>query len=254
MSRKSTSQIYDEAAANWQRSEPLLLSDFTARPFMIDWCGDVRGRQVLDLGCGEGYVARQLAGLGAHVCAVDISAQMIAQASVQERQHPLGIDFRVADARSLRRLDLGTFDLVAAVFLFNYLDCASTATVFEHVRQLLRPGGRFVFSVPHPSLAYLRAHEKPFYFDPRGKGYFEGRDHTFEGRLWRRDGVDVPVRCVHKTLGDYFSCLRSAGFERMPEVEELRALPEHIALDPEFFASLNQQPLHLAFRLTASGA
>ena len=250
MSSPSTPEIYDRAAGDWQRREPILLSDFTARPFMIEWCGDVRDQRVLDLGCGEGYVARQLTALGAKVSGVDVSTQMIERARAQEREDRLGIEYRIADARAPEILDLGTFDLVAAVFLFNYLDLAGTTAVLRHVRQLLNPAGRFVFSVPHPSLPYLRGHEKPFYFDTDGAGYFEGRNRTYEGQIWRRDGVAVPVRCVHKTLGDYFSCLREAGFEQMPEVEELRALPQHLEIDPEFFTSLREQPLHLAFRLT----
>lgn len=249
----STTEIYDRAANDWKRREPILLSDFTARPFMISWCGDVRDRDVLDLGCGEGYVARRLAGLGAKVQAVDVSGEMVERAREQESQDALGINYRVADARDDSILELGSFDLIAAVFLFNYLDRAGTAAVFRRVRQMLRPGGRFVFSVPHPSLPYLRGHEKPFYFDTEGAGYFEGRDRTFEGKIWRRDGVAVPVRCVHKTLGDYFKLLREAGFHCMPDVEELYVQPEHLEFDPDFFNGLKEQPLHLAFRLQPDG-
>ena len=110
---------------------------------------------------------------------------------------------------------------------------------------MLKPGGRFIFAVPHPSLAFVGDKVAPFYFEPDGKGYFSGRDCQFEGKIWRRDGKSVPVRSVHKTLEDYMTGLEAAGFETMPKVTELRATEEHLAMDPEWFGPLRDLPLHL---------
>jgi SAM-dependent methyltransferase len=122
-------------------------------------------------------------------------------------------------------------------------------TVLGQAHRVLRPGGVMVFTVPHPSLPFLRKTEPPFYFEPGDAGYFSGCNRQFEGRIWRRDGVDVPVRCVHKTFEDYFTALAATGFTHLPQVQELRALPEHIRLDPDFFTPLDDQPLHVAFRI-----
>ena len=135
------------------------------------------------------------------------------------------------------------------VAVFMDLDCEATAATVVEIFRILRPGGRFVFAVPHPSLPFMRAEEPPLYFARQDAGYFSGRDPNFEGRIDRRDGVSVPVRCVHKTLADYFRALGAAGFQSMPEVEELWATPEILAVDPAFFGPLEDQPLHLAFRL-----
>ncbi|HLU39118.1 MAG TPA: class I SAM-dependent methyltransferase [Planctomycetota bacterium] len=250
----STAEIYDRAAQNWRRCAPVLLSDFTARPFVLDWCEPVGGCEVLDLGCGEGYVARQLKRRrAARVRGTDVSGEMIARALEEEEREPLGIEYRVGDARDLSWVADGSVDLAVAVFLFNYLDRAGTAAVMSEVHRVLRPGGRFVFAVPHPSLPFLRPEEPPFYFARAGRGYFSARDATLEGRIWRRDGIEVPVRCVHKTLSDYFDCLRLAGFRSLPDVEELHVTPAHLALDPAFFAPLRDTPLHLAFRTVKQG-
>ena len=61
MTNPSTSELYDVAAPTWVRTEPVLLSDYTARPFVLESAGSLEGSRVLDLGCGEGYVSRQLA-------------------------------------------------------------------------------------------------------------------------------------------------------------------------------------------------
>ena len=249
----STRSLYDGASRSWKRSDPVLLSDYTARPFLLDWCEPVEAETVLDLGCGEGYFARKLAQRGAgQIDGLDLSSEMIARAQEQEAAQPLGIRYAVGDALHLERFEAASFDLVVAVFLFNYLDREATAATLAEIFRVLRPGGRLVFAVPHPSLPFMRAEEPPFYFSRRNAGYFSGRDQNFEGRIDRRDGVSVRVRCVHKTLADYFRALRAAGFQSMPEVEELWATPEILAVDPDFFGPLDDQPLHLAFRLQKS--
>ncbi|MEL6428571.1 MAG: class I SAM-dependent methyltransferase [Planctomycetota bacterium] len=244
---ETTEAIYDRAAARWERNAPVLLSDFTARPFLLDWCEPEYAR-VLDLGCGEGYVARQLGERGARsVHGIDVSAEMVERAKSQAPDHRFHFESR--DATDLSHLPENGFDLAVAVFMFNYMDTAAMTRVMEEVVRVVEPGGRFVFSVPHPSLPFVRVEERPFYFSPKNNGYFGGRDVQFEGEIWRRDGESVRVRCVHKTLDDYFRALRAAGFQKLPDVHELHVTDEHVAFDPDFFGPLVETPLHLAFRL-----
>jgi SAM-dependent methyltransferase len=246
----STQSLYDAAHQDWQRTAPILLSDFTARPFLLSWCEPVAHLDVLDLGCGEGYIARNLKRRGAgRIHGVDVSPEMVAAAQAMEAKEQLGITYEAGDATDLARFAAGSFDLVVAVFLFNYLDREAMRHTMREVFRVLRPGGRFVFAVPHPSLAFLRGLTAPFYFDPAGKGYFSGRDVQFEGRIWRRDGKSVPVRSVHKTFEDYLTGLRLAGFDAMPEMAELRATEEHLAMDPQWFGPLRDIPLHVAFQV-----
>ncbi|MCH2201671.1 MAG: methyltransferase domain-containing protein [Fuerstiella sp.] len=249
---ETNAELYNRSASNWQRSEPILLSDFTARPFLLSWCEPVKGQRVLDLGCGEGYIARQLKKRGAgRVEGIDISEEMIAGAIATEQTEPLGIRYQVGDASQPTGYDGREFDLVVAVFLFNYVDREQMTSIMKEVFRILRPGGRFVFSVPHPCLPFLHEEQPPFYFKRDGAGYFSARDKIFEGRIWRRDGTSVPVRCVHKTLDDYFHSLATAGFTSLPAIRELYPQPEHLHLDPEFFASLKDKPLHLAFNIVS---
>jgi hypothetical protein len=124
--------------------------------------------------------------------------------------------------------------------------------VLRTAKRLLSPSGKLVFTVPHPCLAFMRANEPPFYFDATGTDYFAAVDHTLEGRIWRRDGSDVPVRSVHKTWQDYFSALHSAGFRSLPAVTELSVTQAHVELDPSFFGPLQGYPLHVMFVLQGS--
>ncbi len=247
----TTKEIYDGASGDWQRTEPVLLSDYTARPFLLDWCTPVESQDVLDLGCGEGYFARKLKQRGARtILGVDVSTEMIAAAKQRESREQLGIEYVAGDASNLDSFGAESFDLVVAVFLFNYLSLEQTRHTMAEVHRVLRPGGRFVFAVPHPSLAFLGQKTAPFYFDAQQRGYYSGRDVQFEGEIWRRDGKSVRVRSVHKTVEDYMSGLADGGFDRMPLVAELHVTEEHLELDPDWFGPLRDKPLHLAFQLT----
>ena len=160
------------------------------------------------------------------------------------------VTYCVNDGSSLPGVDAASVDFVWSYDSFVHMEADTIRGYLSEFARVLRPGGRFVFAVPHPSLAFLGEKRAPFYFEPDGVGYFSGRDRQFEGEIWRRDGKSVPVRSVHKTMEDYLTGLRDAGFEKMPDVVELRATEEHLELDPEWFGPLRDLPLHVAFRLT----
>jgi len=240
--------LYDGTADNWTRRQPSSLSDYTARPRVLELCEPVKGKSVLDLGCGEGYCSRALGRLGAQVLGLDVSERMIALAREAERTQSLGIRYDVADAATI---DLGQdrFDLILAVFLFNYLNVAQMRQTMVSVRRALRPGGQFVFAVPHPAFAFMRGSDAPFYFDVGDARYFAARDERFPGRIWKRDGQALDVQLVHKTLEDYFEGLRSTGFQAMPTVVELGVTREMAEIDPAFFGPLLDFPLHMAIKV-----
>ena len=98
----------------------------------------------------------------------------------------------------------------------------------------------------------MRPPQAPFFFDTAGHDYFTGADHTYEGRIWRRDGTDVAVRCVHKTVVDYFDALAAAGWTTLPRMRELHVTADHLEMEPEFFGPLRGLPLHLLFSLEAN--
>jgi ubiquinone/menaquinone biosynthesis C-methylase UbiE len=246
MIEQDTRSLYNAQADNWQRTQPMLLSDYSARPFVLDMCEPIKGKRIFDLGCGEGYVSRQLVNRGANsVVAIDISEKMIDAAKSIESEN---ITYLVGDARSMAHFENNAFDTVLAMFLFNYLNVEETAQTTKEIYRILKPGGSFIMAVPHPSLPFLRKQEFPFYFQPFGD-YFSGRNQLFPGQIWRLDRVPVNVQCVHKTWEDYFNCFEAAGFTCMPQVKELHINEEHVQLDAEFFRPLLGTPLHAAFKL-----
>jgi SAM-dependent methyltransferase len=247
----STRELYNASAEAWCRDQPLLLSDFTARPRVLEVLGGVRGKEVWDLGCGEGYMARAVLRAGAAlVRGFDLSAEMVGRAREAPATEGQAI-YAVRDLADEKQWPEGHCDGALAVFLFNYLTVAQMEGVLAGLRQALRPGSRFIFTLPHPLFPFLGQRGAPFYFDAAGRSYATSRDAVLEGRIWRRDGQSVPVRCLHKTLGDIFGALQRTGWTGWPLVEELGVREELLREDPAFWAPLAGLPLHLLIRLTA---
>ena len=249
-SHVDTGELYDQHASRWQRREPSSLSDFTGRPPVFDLCGDVRGLDIVDLGCGEGYCTRELAARGAgSLVGIELSQEMVDIAEIQEKELGQGIRYRQGDVTALEDAE-ASFDLAVGVFVYNYLDTTQMLASFREVHRVLRPGGAFVFSVPHPAFSFIHQdRSRPFFFDVGQAGYFSGRNVQFQGEIYRRSGEALPVQMIHKTVSDYFDGLREAGFETLPQVRELAVREEHLQLDPDFFGPVKDRPLHLAIRI-----
>ena len=107
------------------------------------------GERLLDVACGNGVTSRRLANAEASITALDGSPAMIALASA--RTGPSNIDYRVIDAtdyEALIGLGAGAFD--AALCNMALMDMADIDPLMNALAVLLKPGGRFVFSVLHP--------------------------------------------------------------------------------------------------------
>ena len=107
------------------------------------------GERVLDIGCGNGLTSRRLAAAGAQVTAFDLSEAMVAIA--RDRSNGHSIDFHVLDATdeaTFARFQADSFD--GAVANMVLMDMSAIEPLMRIVARLLRPMGRFAFSVMHP--------------------------------------------------------------------------------------------------------
>jgi ubiquinone/menaquinone biosynthesis C-methylase UbiE len=109
------------------------------------------GEQVLEIACGNGVFTRRMASLGARVVATDFSLNMLERAKQRKTDYDENIEYRVVDATKedqLLALGEGRFD--AAVCNMAIMDMADIEPMARALPRLLKPGGRFVFSITHP--------------------------------------------------------------------------------------------------------
>jgi len=160
MGDASGDELHRRARAAWETNAPfwderygegndfqrVLIAPATER--LLDIKAD---EFVLDVACGNGAFARRLAELGARVVAFDQSEAFIERARARTAEHVERITYHVldaADAGALASLGEGRFD--AAVCSMALMDMADIEPLMAAMPRLLKPGGRFVFSVMHP--------------------------------------------------------------------------------------------------------
>jgi SAM-dependent methyltransferase len=162
------------------------------------------GRLTLDVGCGEGRVARDLRAIGHRVVGVDRSPSMIAAAREAD---PEG-EYVEADAAELP-LENGSADL--AISFMALMDMDDMPGAVLEVARVLEPGGRFVVAVVHPINSAGQfvprdgVDDAPFVVE----SYLESRPYT--DRL-ERDGLEMTFASFHFTLEDYSRAFEAAGF------------------------------------------
>jgi 2-polyprenyl-3-methyl-5-hydroxy-6-metoxy-1,4-benzoquinol methylase len=109
------------------------------------------GQRVLDIACGNGLYAQRVAAQDIDVVAFDFAAEMINHARKRTTEHAGRIDYHVLDATDeAALLSLGESHFDAAMANMALFDMADTEPLMRALARLLRPGGRFVFSLMHP--------------------------------------------------------------------------------------------------------
>jgi len=140
---------YDRWAAVYERDDnPMLPMEAEVVASVLP---DVRGLDVIDLGCGTGRHAARLAAAGARVTAVDFSEGMLAEA--RARPGADAIRFVVHDLHAPLPFADASFDAAVSGLVVEHL--ADLPAFFGQAHRVLRPGGVAVVSAMHPAM-FLR--------------------------------------------------------------------------------------------------
>ena len=175
-------------------------------PHVRDALGDVRGRDVLDLGCGTGRHTAWLAESGARVTAVDFSEEMLERA--RRKVSPRDVRFIVHDLHEPLPLGDASFDAVVSGLVLEHL--RDLERFFGEAHRVLRPQGRAVVSAMHPAM-FLRDSRARFTDPDSGE-------------------VIAPGSLPHR-LGDFVMAALNAGFalhrvgEHAPDAEFVGRYP-----------------------------
>jgi 2-polyprenyl-3-methyl-5-hydroxy-6-metoxy-1,4-benzoquinol methylase len=209
-------------------------TDDPAAVAFLDLVGPVAGQRVLDVACGHGRMARELARRGAGVTGIDISGTLIGTAAEIERASPLGVGYIHADVTQPGPLGSARYDICVCSFGLSDIDDLRPA--LAAVSRALRPGGRFVFSVLHP--CFGGGPDIAGSWPTAARYYDEGRWTAREAR----SGLRRQVGATHRMLSTYLNTLRQHGLwlDRVAEPEPQPGWdPAHVA---------DRQPVFLAAR------
>ncbi|MBI3547569.1 MAG: methyltransferase domain-containing protein [Elusimicrobia bacterium] len=167
--------------------------------------GEVRGRDVLDLGCGSGLLTRRLRLWGARAQGADQSETMLA---IARRENP-GVRFTRCEA-SRTPFRARSFDVVASALMVHY--SRNLGPIFREAARVLRPGGAWVFSFHHPF------NETLTFTETGGRVRAEAAPYFHSGRYAWAIGP-MKLHSHHHTFQDVFEALAEAGFvvERLLE-------------------------------------
>ena len=174
---------------------------------------DLKGKTVLDLGCGYGWHCKYAAENGAEgVTGIDISHKMLAKA--KEINSDTVIEYRCAAMEDLS-FEEGSFDAVISSLAFHYV--RDFGELVKNIRRWLKKGGDLVFSAEHP--VFTAYGSQDWYYDEDGNIlHFPVDNYYYEGR---REAVFLgeKVTKYHRTVTTYINTLIENGFEIRSVVE-----------------------------------
>jgi SAM-dependent methyltransferase len=208
----------------WARRPRHDLFSYFSPSFFDDLVPPASGR-TLEIGCGEGRVARALLQRGHNVVALDQSPTLVRAARDLDRQSV----YLCGDATALPFAD-GTVHLVVAYnALQTMVEQADMAKAVREARRVLQPGGHFCLSVAHPmtDVGRLQGVSANGTLTMTGS-YFE---HAFVNETVTKDDVTITFRGWTYTLEDYARAFEDAGFliervrEPVPGPEQVKERP-----------------------------
>lgn len=177
-------------------------------PAMLHAIGEPTGLEILDAGCGEGYLSRILAKKGANATGIDSSTKLIEAARSQNLADVLSVSFDIGSVDDLPYPD-SSFDLVVCNHLVN--DLFDPSKPISEFARVLRSSGRLIILMLHPCFYNKHAERDQATNGMIASSYFDIRsvEQTF-----KVGGLTSPAANIawFRPLEFYTEELRKSGF------------------------------------------
>ena len=205
-------------------------------PLVAEWIGDAA--RIVDIGCGDGQLARMLAASGSAVVGVDPTRNQISVAAARGG----GPGYVRAAAHELP-VATASVDAVLACLVFEHIDALDDA--IAEVARVLVDGGRFLFLLNHPLLQTPGSGWIDDQILDPPEHYWRIGPYLDEAATYEEVEAGVNIRFVHRPLHVYVNTLAELGFRivhlaeppppegflaRSPAYREAAAIPRLMAL------------------------
>ncbi len=233
-SQSKVKRSWDGAAAIWDSGYDGSGDSYRKHimnPALLSMMGKVKGKVILDAGCGNGYMSRILAEKGAKMTGVDLSSEFIALAKRYEKKKPLGIKYYQGDLAKLGMFSSRQFDLAVSVYVV--CDVREAEKAIKEIARVLKPKGRFLFLFSHPCFSWKDGGWRWKVNDSQRDedAEFIMNNYPEEGVMEVQWGQLPVLYSFQRTLTTYFGYLKDNGFvvqdllEPRPKRETLNERP-----------------------------
>lgn len=247
ISVKDTAHLWEVNSNNWLKSLPQsdidsgdLNRERIIDPTLMKMLGDVKNLNILDAGCGSGYLSRKIAKLGGNVTGIDNSKTFINHCNEIQAHLDLNCKFIHGSLTNMPEIPSEKYDVVISNIVM--VDIPDYQAAFNEIHRVLKEKGRFLWSNVHPVFGRMGAFDYRLPMDTKRKEdriwkvidrYFDSGAYKIGwgniGELWQFD----------RTLTEYTHALKEAGFvireivEPTPPYSEIQKHPYHLAFDTE---------------------
>lgn len=238
-SEKKVIKKYDEVAEEYHKTRTTGKSNFyntyLEMPSTLKLLGKIKGKKILDFGCGTGIYAKLLTKKGAIVKGFDISPNMV---EIAKRENPK-LDLRLGSGNKIPFNE--KFDIVLAPLVLNYLE--DWNKVFKQIKKLLTKEGVFIFSMRNP---VIESFEKP----KEKKGdiiNLKIKNYFFEEKFythWKK--IEMPS--YHKTYETIIKIILNNGFELIG-YKDCFPLKKSKKLFPEEYETFSKVPFFCVWKV-----
>lgn len=177
-------------------------------PYTLEKLGDVNGKYILDLGCGEGGYSRALAHKGAIVTAADCSEVFIEYAENKAEEEGLTIDHRVLNANTLNDINDNYYDIVLCSMML--MDVEDLDGTLKEIHRVLKQNGKVFISILHPC---FKGKETKWMLNNKNIEVLVSDYHNPEEWIGEIKGLNAPILYRHRTLSDYIKAFVRNNFK-----------------------------------------
>jgi ubiquinone/menaquinone biosynthesis C-methylase UbiE len=212
---------WDRFAAEYQRNAGLGTAAAHYGPDIPDesvlhLLGDLKGKRVLELGCGAAQCSIAFAKAGATAVGVDVSAAQLAYGRHLCEEHEVKVELRLGDMADLAFLRADSIDLAFSSYAFQYVQDLNR--VFRQVHRVLKVGAPLVFSLPHPAYTPV---------EPAGADPLTIKRTYFDHSAYRNNHAGPELGAYQHTFADIYMGLARASYrvDLVLEPEPARGAP-----------------------------
>lgn len=199
-------KIWDEMSSYYQKKYGGSLM-FYEKTIHLNLFGNLKSKKLLDIGCGGGQTSIFFTEQGALVTGVDLSKKQIDFARVLAKRKGIEkISFHQGNMEDLSVFEDCSFDLVNSSHTIHYVE--NLQKCFGEIIRVLKPKGKFVFSVSHPLNHIVETENNQLVVR---RSYFKKGKYEWNWE-YPEEGLKYPMYLLIRKVDDYFVALRKSGF------------------------------------------